>query len=397
MKRRTFGAPPDEVQAGIATSHRPPARRLFAREFADELSHAFRTPLTVIGEYAAILRDGLGGPITDKQREYLGIIAARVDDLALAVDDVLDANALEAGLIRLWRRNVRPAEILDRARRALERRAKARHVVLETEIGESLPDVYCDPEQFGRAFGNLAADALKQMPVGGRMRLSANRGADGHEVEFEIAAEESANVEGRSPAGRKQNGRPSAEKNAAANEFSLGLNVASELIRLNLGTLRVRRQDGRRRAFLLTLPSAEYLPLFERYLNLALEDARCASRRSLSVSLVVAEIDAFLVQRLRTAADGFLQTAIGGGEWAYRLSDRRWILALWRKPPQLDRLLAQLLREWAELGSHRPAGAPAKLHFRRIGVWQAESSRGDLVQAYAAVVSQMSGRSVVRG
>ena len=394
MTRRSLGAPQADEKTGVATSPRPPLRRLFARQFADELSHAFRTPLTVIGQYAAILREGLGGPLTDKQAEYLDIITARVDDLALAVDDVLDANALEAGLVKLWRREVSPAEILDSVRGAIERRAQARHVALETEVGEPLPDVYCDPDQFCRAFGNLAADALKQAPVAGRVRLSAKRGVNGHEVEFVITAAKSANPKGRSPAWGKSNGQLRSEKKATAKQSSLGLNVARELIRLDLGTMRVNGRDGSRCEFMLTLPLAEPLPLFERDLSFVLEEARRAPRRALSISLVVAEIGPDINQKLLRAADGFLQTAIGAGEWAYRLNDHRWILALRRKPVQLDRLLRQLQREWAELGSHHAAGSPAQLQFRRIGAWQAESSRGDLVQAYAAVAKK-SGRSLV--
>ena len=273
MKRRGLGVPPANEETCVATSPRPPARRLFARQLADELSHAFRTPLIVIGQYAAILREGLSGPLTDKQAEYLDIITTRVDDLSLAVDDVLDANALEAGLLKLWRREVRPAEILDRVQGAIERRAEARHVAFETEVGEPLPDVYCDPDQFGRAFGNLAAVALKHASAGGQVRLSANRIAGNQLV---------------SPAAplASPRGWPFGLSSA---EEPLGLSVGRELIRLDLGTMRVQRHDGNYCEFTLALPSAEPLPLFDRYLNflwktlIARRGARarfhCSSRR----------------------------------------------------------------------------------------------------------------------
>ena len=61
-----------------------------AHQFVDNVSHEFRTPLTVIKEFTAIIRDGLAGEISDEQREYLEIVLNRVDDLSTMVDDVLD-------------------------------------------------------------------------------------------------------------------------------------------------------------------------------------------------------------------------------------------------------------------------------------------------------------------
>lgn len=52
---------------------------------AGDREHALRTPVAVIREFAAILRDGLAGPVSDAQRACLETILARADELAALV------------------------------------------------------------------------------------------------------------------------------------------------------------------------------------------------------------------------------------------------------------------------------------------------------------------------
>ena len=57
---------------------------------ASRLAHDMRSPLTVILEFTSILRDGLGGPITQKQHEFLAHIESAAGDLSRMVDQRLD-------------------------------------------------------------------------------------------------------------------------------------------------------------------------------------------------------------------------------------------------------------------------------------------------------------------
>ena len=70
-----------------------------AQQFVENVSHEFRTPLTVIREFTSIIRDGLDGPVTAKQKDHLNKVLNRTDDLSLMVDDMLDISRLEAGLL----------------------------------------------------------------------------------------------------------------------------------------------------------------------------------------------------------------------------------------------------------------------------------------------------------
>ena len=84
-----------------------------ARQFVDTVSHEFRTPLTVIREYASALNDGLTGETNETQREYLLTIMNRVDDMSTMVNDLLDVSRIEADLLRTSRRSSLVSEIID--------------------------------------------------------------------------------------------------------------------------------------------------------------------------------------------------------------------------------------------------------------------------------------------
>lgn len=65
-------------------------RRLLA-----EMSHDFRTMLTDVIGFTEALQNGLGGPLTERQREYLGDVAQTGAKMMAMIADVLNAAAIE--------------------------------------------------------------------------------------------------------------------------------------------------------------------------------------------------------------------------------------------------------------------------------------------------------------
>ncbi len=65
-----------------------------AHRFVEDVAHEFRTPLTVIKEFASIIADGLGGEVTEKQAQYLNHITGSASDLAGLIDDFLNSSRL---------------------------------------------------------------------------------------------------------------------------------------------------------------------------------------------------------------------------------------------------------------------------------------------------------------
>ncbi len=68
----------------------------FQRELIANVSHDFRTPLTMIKGYAEMIRD-LTGDIPDKRNQQLNIIMEESDRLNTLANDILDLSKLQAG------------------------------------------------------------------------------------------------------------------------------------------------------------------------------------------------------------------------------------------------------------------------------------------------------------
>src|SRR5262249_59319487 len=71
--------------------------------FLATMSHELRTPLTSVIGYAEMMAEGLAGPITQEQRDYLATILGKADQLLGMITSVLDVAALETGPLALER------------------------------------------------------------------------------------------------------------------------------------------------------------------------------------------------------------------------------------------------------------------------------------------------------
>src|SRR2546430_15736109 len=71
------------------------------REFFATVSHELRSPLTSIRGAADLLRDGVPGPLTEKQERLMDIIGQSSERLLRLVNQILETSRLRAGLVEL--------------------------------------------------------------------------------------------------------------------------------------------------------------------------------------------------------------------------------------------------------------------------------------------------------
>ena len=74
-----------------------------AQKVVENVSHEFRTPLTVIKEYVSLIQEGLLGAVNPEQARYLDVIGDRAEDLNRMVEDMLDISKLDAGMLTVRR------------------------------------------------------------------------------------------------------------------------------------------------------------------------------------------------------------------------------------------------------------------------------------------------------
>ena len=223
--------------------------------FVDNACHDFRSPLTVIKEFSAIIAEGLAGEVNEEQAEFLQIILTRVDQLSHMVDAILDASRLESDLIGVQREEHAPAKLLEQARPTLEQQASSCGAEIRFSVDNQLPKVFADAESVGRIIVNLVTNACKFTGEGGKIEVWARHDPAANSVKMGVTD----NGPGIAPEHVKlifdRFQQIENDKVASKGGFGLGLHIASELVRVNFGTLTVESERKRAVASRLRSPS----------------------------------------------------------------------------------------------------------------------------------------------
>lgn len=254
-----------------------------AHQFVDDVSHEFRTPLTIIKEYTSAIADGLCGDVSEGQQDFLGHISSAVLDLSAMVEDFLDSSKIRAGRLRVDRRQLDVEEIIDRVRGVLDRKAAGRHAGVRYAISPGLPSVFADDEKAGRTLVNLATNAIKFSPQGTNIVVSAD--SDNHDG-VRIAVTDHG--PGLAPEDRVQLferfSQVTTDHQPSVKGFGLGLNIAKQLSWLNLGQIGVESQQGRGSTFWFTLPAYNIESVVDAYFSRIAETDEPESELAMLVS-----------------------------------------------------------------------------------------------------------------
>jgi signal transduction histidine kinase len=152
-------------------------------EFLSMVSHEMRTPLTLIGIYASILQKTRDKPDPVRRDKALDIILNETKQLQFLVEDILDAARAETGVFRIQPAPADAAGVLAMLLEPLGRHAEQKKVKFSHDI--AVPPAVVDAKRLGQALRNLATNALKFTPEGGRVEVRGR--VEGEELVFEVA------------------------------------------------------------------------------------------------------------------------------------------------------------------------------------------------------------------
>jgi hypothetical protein len=355
-------------------------RRLYhtAHRFVDNVSHEFRTPLTVMKEYVSLIAEGLVGPLNDEQASMLEVVSDRTDDLNNMVDDLLDVSKLDAGILGASRTYCQVPRIVDHVLPSLERKARVKQVSLVTDIAPDLPDVYCDPDKVGRVIVNLTINAVKFCGEPGHVRLWARLGDHGHDVEIGVTDNgpgieaESLDIIFRRFKQLRNNPRGSTKG------VGLGLNIVKELVQLNLGNVHVDSAPGEGSTFSFTVPTADPQHVVQCFVRHLERQPRTARRR---VALVVARIDDETAGPMADDVSALLTYLLRRDDLLLRIDSLRWLLVLPRTAVGLDQFLSRAENVWRKANRNRPYGPLPAVSYERVGAWPLSDGREELLEA----------------
>jgi nitrogen-specific signal transduction histidine kinase len=368
-----------DLRSALADEDRQLAHlRSTVHRLLDQISHDFRTPLTVIKEYATLMRDGLVGAVAPRQREFLDVIGDRADDLAAMVDNVLDAGKLDAGVLRLWRRPTDVAQPVAGLTPSLARKTAAAGARLETAVRHDLPAVYADQDHLGRALASLAVCALNSVERPDVVRLWAVSAVNAGGVRIGVTVEGGRlGAEQLETIGAALDDVPPCHTRRAGG-FALRLATARQLVECHGGRIEFRRGPGAACAFSLTLPAGKPGAVLRAYLR-HLASKPIPPRRA---TLVAASTSPQTKSAAAGVVDEFLQSSVGADDLAVQVDGHRWLLLVLGPRIAARGAMEQLDAAWSDTLKHRPAGLLPAIQWTELGRWNLAADAAALLDHF---------------
>ena len=249
----------------------------FKSHFFTNITHEFRTPLTVI----LGMGEQLSKVETDAEKKgMLGLIKRNGESLLRLINQLLDLAKLESNTLKI---NYVQGDVLAYLKyiaESLHSLANAQNVMLRVESDQASIVMDYDPERFLQIVHNLLSNAIKFTPSGGRvvLRAAVKHGdfENQHVLEKHllltvtdtgagIPAEELPHLFERFFQAKNQ-------EHAKAGGTGIGLSLASELVKAMGGDISVESEAGTGSTFLVKLPVTNEAAFADKTPQLALQN-----------------------------------------------------------------------------------------------------------------------------
>jgi len=141
--------------------------------FLSAVSHELRTPLHSIKGFVEIILMGKTGPVTALQQDFLRTVKDQTTVLQRMIDDLLEFSRMEAGRVKLHVDEVSLRGLAQTVASKLTPLAAEAGLQLVVQMDEGLPEIGGDRVRLEQVVTNLAENAIKFTPAGGKVRISA--------------------------------------------------------------------------------------------------------------------------------------------------------------------------------------------------------------------------------
>jgi PAS domain S-box-containing protein len=219
--------------------------------FLATMSHELRTPMNAVIGFVDLLSEESAGPLTSKQKRFLGHVRTAGEHLLRLVENILDYSRIEAGRLQLNCQEFEARSVVQEVVAGISQIDRGKQLKVSIEIPADFT-VFADRQRFRQILYNLASNAVKFTPRGGQVTISAERDSSFTYIAVRdtgvgIAADQLGPVfqefhQARSP-----------ERNKGA---GLGLAITQRLVQAHGGSISVESKVGEGSCFTFSLPTA---------------------------------------------------------------------------------------------------------------------------------------------
>jgi PAS domain S-box-containing protein len=223
-------------------------------QFLANMSHELRTPLNSIIGYSEVLLDGDDGELTDDAVEDIDTIHTSGQHLLAIINDILDLAKIEAGEMRIDRREVGLRQLLDEVVQVQDVLIKAKPVTLSLVEDTPIPPVVGDALRLRQIVMNLVNNAVK-FTEEGSIRIHYGQEPGGHvyvsvqDTGIGISEEDLPHI-------FEQFRQVDGSSTRRAGGTGLGLTITRYLITMQGGDIQVTSTPGKGSTFRFTVPAA---------------------------------------------------------------------------------------------------------------------------------------------
>jgi PAS domain S-box-containing protein len=219
-------------------------------EFVHSVSHELRTPLTAIKGFVEFLEEGVGGPLSQQQLDFVQQINKSAVRLELLANDMLDVARIDAGTFRMELQEADLAATIREVAASFRPQAAFRELQLSISVPETPLGVSMDPLRIEQVLNNLISNAVKFAAHGGRVEVRLRQQGDRLRCEVEdtgagIAPEDVAKLFQRFS---------QLKSGIKAGGTGLGLSISKAIVEAHGGRIGVESTPGVGSTFWFTLP-----------------------------------------------------------------------------------------------------------------------------------------------
>jgi signal transduction histidine kinase/DNA-binding response OmpR family regulator len=223
-------------------------------EFISTVSHELRTPLTSIRGALGLIAGGAAGALPEKAAELAAIAYKNSERLVLIINDILDIEKIESGLLSI---HAIPVNVAEKLRNSISANQGYGDKYKVSFVIKQVPQdalILADPDRFMQIMANLLSNAAKFSPPGSEVWV----GAEFQEGSVCFSVRDSGPgipEEFRSRIFQKF-AQVDNSNTGHCEGTGLGLSIAKKLVEAMGGAIRYETEMGKGTTFFFNLPLA---------------------------------------------------------------------------------------------------------------------------------------------
>ncbi|WP_153111764.1 phosphate regulon sensor histidine kinase PhoR [Propionivibrio limicola] len=227
------------------------------RDFIANVSHELKTPLTVVAGFSEMLAEGYEEYSADEVKRYLKLICEQNGRMQHLIEDLLTLSSLESGGAPPIDERVEVAPMLHSILNDIKALSAGQH---EISLAVEMPSVLrgCANE-LRSAFGNLASNAVRYTPAGGRIELVWRVNAENGAGEFVVTDTGIGIAAQHLPRLTERFYRVDRSRSRETGGTGLGLAIVKHVLTRHQATLAVTSELGKGSCFTARIPAERLL------------------------------------------------------------------------------------------------------------------------------------------